>query len=220
MVSDGHRFEEARQRMVDQQLVPRGISDERVLQVMREVPRHRFVPPDSQNAAYHDNPLPIGCNQTISQPYIVAYMTEMLQLKPEDRVLEIGTGSGYQAAVLSRLAKQVYTIERIEELARRAQQTLKDLGYENIQFRIGDGSCGWPEAGPYDAIIVTAAAPEIPPPLIDQLAPGASLVAPVGSTGHQDLVRLVKRGGRTHSEHLTPVAFVPLVGEHGWQDGD
>ena len=220
MVSNGHRYEEARQRMVDQQLVPRGISDERVLQVMREVPRHRFVPPDSQNAAYNDNPLPIGCNQTISQPYIVAYMTEMLQLKPEDRVLEIGTGSGYQAAVLSRLARQVYTIERIEELAGRARQALKDLGYENIQFRIGDGSCGWPEAGPYDAIIVTAAAPEVPPPLIDQLAPGASLVAPVGSTGYQDLVRLVKRGGRTHSEHLTPVAFVPLVGEHGWKDRD
>lgn len=220
MVSNGHRYEEARQRMVDQQLVPRGISDERVLQVMREVPRHRFVPPDSQNAAYNDNPLPIGCNQTISQPYIVAYMTEMLQLKPEDRVLEIGTGSGYQAAVLSRLARRVYTIERIEELAGRARQALKNLGYENIQFRIGDGSCGWPEAGPYDAIIVTAAAPEVPPPLIDQLAPGASLVAPVGSTGYQDLVRLVKRGGRTHSEHLTPVAFVPLVGEHGWKDRD
>ena len=220
MDSNGHRFEEARQRMVDQQLAPRGISDERVLQVMREVPRHRFVPPDLQNAAYNDNPLPIGCNQTISQPYIVAYMTEKLQLEPGDRVLEIGTGSGYQAAVLSRLAEQVYTIERIEELARRAQQALKDLGYENIQFRMGDGSCGWAEAAPYDAIIVTAAAPEIPPPLIDQLADGASLVAPVGPAGYQDLVRLIKRGGRTHSEHLTPVAFVPLVGEHGWQDRD
>ena len=220
MDSDGHRFEEARQRMVDQQLVPRGISDERVLQVMREVPRHRFVPPDSQNAAYHDNPLPIGCNQTISQPYIVAYMTEMLQLKPEYRVLEIGTGSGYQAAILCRLAEQVYTIERIADPARRAQQVLRDLGYENIRFRIGDGSCGWSEAAPYDAIIVTAAAPKIPPPLIDQLADGASLVAPVGPAGYQDLVRLIKRGGRTHTEHLTPVAFVPLVGEHGWQDRD
>ena len=213
-------FEEARQRMVERQLAARGITDERVLQAMREVPRHRFVPEDMWDMAYRDTPLPIGYGQTISQPYIVAYMTQMLHLTPEDRVLEVGTGSGYQVAILSRLAKEVYTIERVEELARHAKQVVQELGYDNIMFRVGDGGYGWPEAAPFDAIIVTAAAPEVPQPLIAQLAEGAPLVAPIGPTGYQELVRLTRRGGRTQIEHLVPVAFVPLVGEHGWREQD
>jgi protein-L-isoaspartate(D-aspartate) O-methyltransferase len=170
--------------------------------------------------AYRDTPLPIGNGQTISQPYIVAYMTQMLHLSPEDRVLEVGTGSGYQVAILSRLAKEVYTIERVAELTRRAEQILQELGYHNIQFRVGDGGYGWPEMAPFDAIIVTAAAPEVPPPLIAQLADGGYLIAPVGPAGYQDLVRLCRRGEQTQRENLVPVAFVPLVGEHGWRERD
>jgi protein-L-isoaspartate(D-aspartate) O-methyltransferase len=213
-------FEEARQQMVERQLAQRGIVDERVLQAMREVPRHRFVPEDLWDMAYRDTPLPIGYDQTISQPYIVAYMTQMLHLSPEDRVLEVGTGSGYQAAILSRLAKQVYTIERVEGLAQCAEQVLQDLDYRNVLVRIGDGGYGWPEAAPFDAIIITAAAPEVPPPLIVQLAEDAPLVAPVGPAGYQELVRLYKRGDQTRLERLVPVAFVPLVGEHGWREWD
>jgi protein-L-isoaspartate(D-aspartate) O-methyltransferase len=213
-------FEEARHRMVERQLAQRGITDERVLQAMREVPRHRFVPEDLWDMAYRDTPLPIGHGQTISQPYIVAYMTQMLHLTPNDRVLEVGTGSGYQAAILSRLAKQVYTIERIEELAQRAEQVLRELDYDNVLVRVSDGGYGWPEAAPFDAIIITAAAPEVPPPLIAQLAEGAPLVAPIGPAGYQDLVRLYKQGDRAPIEYLTPVAFVPLVGEHGWRERD
>ncbi len=218
--TDKTDFEAARQQMVKQQLAQRGITDERVLQAMRDVPRHRFVPEDGWDMAYRDSPLPIGYGQTISQPYIVAYMTQMLNLSPSDRVLEVGTGSGYQAAILSRLAQQVYTIECLAELAQRAEQVLRELGYNNVQIRVGDGGYGWPEAAPFDAIIVTTAAPEIPQPLIAQLAEGASLIAPIGPTGYQDLVRLTKRGDQTHSEYLTPVAFVPLVGEHGWRGQD
>jgi len=211
-------FEEARHRMVERQLAQRGITDERVLQVMRDVPRHQFVPEDLWDMAYRDTPLPIGHGQTISQPYIVAYMTQLLHLTLDDRVLEVGTGSGYQAAILSRLASEVYTIECVAELAQRAERVLQEMGYDNIRLRIGDGGYGWPEAAPFDAIIVTAAAPEVPSPLIAQLAEGAPLVAPIGPTGYQDLVRLYKRGDQTQTEYLTPVAFVPLVGEHGWRD--
>jgi protein-L-isoaspartate(D-aspartate) O-methyltransferase len=218
MFHDKTSFEEARYRMVERQLAQRGITDERVLQVMREVPRHRFVPEDLWDVAYRDTPLPIGHSQTISQPYIVAYMTQMLHLTPDYRVLEVGTGSGYQAAILSRLAKQVYTIERVGELARRAERILQELGYDNVMIRVGDGGYGWPEAAPFDVIIVTAAAPEVPPPLIAQLAEGGPLVAPIGPTGYQDLVRLTKKSGQTSTEYLTPVAFVPLIGEHGWQE--
>lgn len=213
-------FEEARQWMVERQLAQRGITDERVLQAMRTVPRHKFVPEDLWDMAYRDTPLPIGHDQTISQPYIVAYMTEMLHLTPDDRVLEVGTGSGYQAAILSQLAKQVYTIERMKGLAQRADQILQELGYQNIQVRLGDGGYGWPDAAPFNAIIITAAAPEIPPPLIAQLAEGAPLVAPIGPAGYQELVRLYKIGDQTKLEHLVPVAFVPLVGEHGWRERD
>jgi protein-L-isoaspartate(D-aspartate) O-methyltransferase len=220
MFHDKPSLEEARQQMVERQLAQRGITDERVLQVMREVPRHRFVPEDLWDMAYRDTPLPIGHGQTISQPYIVAYMTQMLHLDPDDRVLEVGTGSGYQVAILSRLAKQVYTIERVEELAWHAEQVLQELGYDNVLVRVGDGGYGWPEAAPFDAIIVTAAAPEVPPPLIVQLAESAPLVAPIGPAGYQELVRLYRRGDRTQIERLAPVAFVPLVGEHGWREQD
>jgi protein-L-isoaspartate(D-aspartate) O-methyltransferase len=211
-------FEEARHRMVEGQLAGRGIRDKRVLDVMRKVPRHRFVPEDMWDMAYRDTPLPIGYGQTISQPYIVAYMTQMLNLTPDDRVLEVGTGSGYQVAILSRLASQVYTIERVEELSKCAEQVVRELDYTNVMFRVGDGGYGWPEAAPFDAIIVTAAAPEVPQPLIAQLADGASLVAPIGPAGYQELVRLTKQGEKTQVEHLVPVAFVPLVGEHGWRE--
>jgi protein-L-isoaspartate(D-aspartate) O-methyltransferase len=213
-------FEEACRQMVERQLAGRGITDERVLDAMREVPRHRFVPEDMWDMAYRDTPLPIGHGQTISQPYIVAYMTQMLHLTPADRVLEVGTGSGYQVAILSRLANQVYTIERVEELARCAEQVTRELGYDNVMFHVGDGGYGWPQAAPFDAIIVTAAAPEVPQPLVAQLADGAPLVAPIGPAGHQELVRLTKQGERTKLEHLVPVAFVPLVGEHGWREQD
>jgi len=213
-------FEEACLKMVEQQLAGRGITDQHVLQVMREVPRHRFVPEDLWDIAYRDTPLPIGYGQTISQPYIVAYMTQMLHLSADSRVLEVGTGSGYQVAILSRLAKQVYTIERVEELARRAEQIVQELGYHNIMVRVGDGGYGWPELAPFDAIIVTAAAPEVPPPLIAQLAEGASLIAPIGPAGCQELLRLTRQGEATRLEHLVPVAFVPLVGEHGWREQD
>jgi protein-L-isoaspartate(D-aspartate) O-methyltransferase len=218
MFSKETSFEEARYRMVNRQLEQRGITDEGVLQAMRDVPRHRFVPEDLWKMAYQDTPLPIGHGQTISQPYIVAYMTQMLRLTPSDCVLEIGTGSGYQSAILSRLAKHVYTIERVDELAERAGRMLQEMGYANVSIRVGDGGYGWPEAAPFDAIIVTAAAPEVPAPLIAQLGEGATLVAPIGPAGAQDLVRLKKQGARSQIEYLTPVAFVPLVGEHGWRE--
>lgn len=220
MAHDEASLEEARHRMVEGQLAGRGIHDVRVLDVMREVPRHRFVPEDMWDMAYRDTPLPIGHGQTISQPYIVGYMTQMLQLTPNDRVLEVGTGSGYQVAVLSRLAKQVYTIERVKDLSKCAEQVVRELGYRNVRFRVGDGGYGWSEMAPFDAIIVTAAAPEVPQPLIAQLAEGASLVAPIGPAGYQELVRLTKQGEKTQVEHLVPVAFVPLVGEHGWREPD
>ena len=220
MVSAEPGYEEARNRMVEQQIARRGIRDERVLQAMRDVPRHRFVPRDQWDAAYQDHPLPIGHGQTISQPYIVAYMTEMLHLKPEDRVLEIGTGCGYQSAILSQLARQVHTVERIPSLSSQARRILQVLGYRNIEYRVDDGSHGWPEAAPFDAIIVTAAAPQTPPPLIAQLVDGAHLVIPIGPTGFQDLMRLTRHGERIQTERLTAVAFVPLVGQHGYPQRD
>ncbi len=216
MRDESEDFDQSRLRMVKQQLAGRGISDKRVLDVMEEVPRHLFVPADMTGSAYRDGPLPIGQGQTISQPYIVAFMTQMLLLTPESRVLEIGTGSGYQTAILSRLAAEVYTVERIQALAQRAKALLDRLGYNNVQYRVGDGSLGWPEAAPFDAIILTAAAPHVPLPLLDQLADNGNLVAPVGPTGYQTLIRLHKEGDETTREVLTSVAFVPLFGKHGW----
>ncbi|MFP3854238.1 MAG: protein-L-isoaspartate(D-aspartate) O-methyltransferase [Anaerolineales bacterium] len=215
----GRDVKKARQRMVDQQLRGRNITDERVLEAMEKVPRHEFVPNHLKNSAYTDGPLPIGDGQTISQPYIVAYMSQLLDLNPGDRVLEIGTGSGYQAAVLSHLAGEVYSVERIEELAGKARRTLDSLGIDNVTVVVKDGTEGLEEHAPYDGIIVTAAAPEAPEPLKEQLAEGGKLVIPVGSRGGQVLERWIRRGDDYEVDQLSPVAFVPLLGEHGWEEG-
>lgn len=210
---------EARARMVHEQLVKRSITDSRVLQAMTEIPRHLFLDEDLWESAYKDGPLPIGYGQTISQPYIVAFMTQALQLPADEAtvVLEIGTGSGYQAAVLSRIVSTVYTVERIPPLAERAHHVLCDvLGLHNIEIKIDDGGYGWQEHGPYDGILTTAAAPEIPAPLTAQLKDGAALLVPVGPRRHQYLLRLKRQTGRIIREELAPVAFVPLIGEHGW----
>ena len=211
-------LDEARMLMVKKQLVARHISDPRVLKAMREIPRHRFVEEQYWPAAYDDSPVPIGYDQTISQPFIVAFMTQALCL-PSDRptkVLEVGTGSGYQAAVLSCLASKVYSVERIEPLAQRAQHVLYELDIDNVEIRVNDGGYGWQEHSPYDGIIVTAAAPEIPAPLKVQLKDGARLVAPIGPKKQQQLLRLQRQGDHIVQETLVPVAFVPLLGEHGW----
>ncbi len=203
-----------RERMVKEQIEARGVKDARVLAAMRKVPRHEFVPARVRPRAYEDYPLPIGEGQTISQPYIVALMTELLHLKGDEKVLEIGTGSGYQAAVLSVLAKEVYTIEIVEPLARRAERALKRLGYRNVSVRCGDGFKGWPERAPFDAVIVTCAPERTPPPLIEQLKPGGRLVIPVGPEwGSQWLKVLTKRAdGRVTEERVIPVRFVPMTG--------
>ncbi|HEA47543.1 MAG TPA: protein-L-isoaspartate(D-aspartate) O-methyltransferase [bacterium] len=207
------RFTEARETMVKTQIEARGIKDKRVLRVIRTVPRHRFVLPIYQKMAYSDRPLPIGFGQTISQPYIVALMTESLRLKGDEKVLEIGTGSGYQAAILAKLAKEVYTIEIISGLAKRAEKTLKRLGYENIEVKYGDGYLGWPEYAPFDAIIVTAAPDHIPQPLIDQLAEGGRMIVPVGKYPWQVLKLIQKKGGQIITSDITDVLFVPMTGE-------
>ncbi|MBN1883986.1 MAG: protein-L-isoaspartate(D-aspartate) O-methyltransferase [Candidatus Krumholzibacteriota bacterium] len=200
--------------MTREQIAARGVRDPRVLEAMRAVPRERFVPARNASLAFADGPLPIGCGQTISQPYIVAYMTEALALGPGDRVLEIGTGSGYQTAVLAEIAAEVYTVETVTELAARARRLLGDLGYGNVFYRVGDGSNGWPEHAPYDAIVVTAAPPELPPALAAQLADGGRLVAPVGA-GLQELVLVRRRGDGTTRRKLIDVRFVPMTGRAG-----
>jgi protein-L-isoaspartate(D-aspartate) O-methyltransferase len=204
----------ARMRMVDEQLRAdaRGIADPAVLKAMATVPRHEFVPAKLSTYAYEDRPLPIGHGQTISQPYIVAFMTEKLQAQPNDRVLEIGTGSGYQAAILSGLVREVYSIEIVEALASRAAGDLARLGYGNIRVRHGDGYQGWPEAAPFDAIIVTCAPDHVPQPLIDQLRDGGRMVIPVGEPGEQNLYLLRKRGAKLEREAILPVRFVPMTG--------
>jgi protein-L-isoaspartate(D-aspartate) O-methyltransferase len=207
-----------RERMVRDQIEARGVSDRRVLAAMRAVPRHLFVPAYQRDAAYRDTPLAIGQGQTISQPYIVALMTELLELAGDERVLEIGTGSGYQAAILGWLAAEVVTIERFSSLAQEARDRLAALGCSNVRVEVGDGSRGWPEGAPYDAIVVTAASPGVPDPLPDQLADGGRLVVPVGPRWTQHLVRVRREGGAFKRETLIGVAFVPLIGEHGWQD--
>jgi protein-L-isoaspartate(D-aspartate) O-methyltransferase len=207
-------WSEVRNRMVDEQLKSRGIRSEEVLQAMRTVPRHEFVPSAKRPMAYLDRPLDIGHGQTISQPYIVAFMTEKLRPSPEDRVLEIGTGSGYQAAILSRLVRQVYTIEIIPELANSARETLQRLSYNNVEVRAGDGYRGWPERAPFDGVIVTAAPDHVPKPLIEQLKDGGRIVIPVGaSPDAQELKILRKEGDRLFTEAVLPVRFVPLVRE-------
>jgi protein-L-isoaspartate(D-aspartate) O-methyltransferase len=207
-----------RQRMVEEQFISRGISDERVLDAMRQVPRHLFVPEEHRHLAYRDCPLPIGQDQTISQPYIVALMTQMLGLEGEERVLEIGTGSGYQAAVLALLAREVHTVERHQALAEKALTCIQALDIKNVTIHIGDGTRGWPENAPYDAILTTAAAPKVPNPLLNQLADGGCLVIPVGGRMGQFLEIWNREGDDFHQERSVPVAFVPLLGEFGWKD--
>ncbi|MBN1580537.1 MAG: protein-L-isoaspartate(D-aspartate) O-methyltransferase [Anaerolineae bacterium] len=216
--ADDADYESQRESMVDTQIASRGIHDERVLAAIRVVPRHRFVPDHVVGSAYRDSPLPIGDGQTISQPYIVALMTELLQLETSDKVLEIGTGSGYQTAILAQVVAEVITVERIPALARAASRTLTDLGYGNIHVKVGDGTLGWPDEAPYNAIIVTAASPSMPEPLKAQLADGGRLVAPVGPRRAQILQRVRRTGDLFHTESLIGVAFVPLIGEHGWQE--
>ncbi|MBI4776343.1 MAG: protein-L-isoaspartate(D-aspartate) O-methyltransferase, partial [Deltaproteobacteria bacterium] len=203
------RYSIEREAMVLRQIEGRGVSDPKVLQVMREVPRHLFVPEELRRSAYQDYPLPIGYNQTISQPYIVALMTEKLKLEGHEKVLEIGTGSGYQAAVLSGLCKHLFTIEIVKPLAERARDLLKGLGYGNVTVRYGDGYKGWPEEAPFDAIIVTAAPPEVPPKLVEQLKTGGRLVVPVG-TLIQELVLIEKKQDEVVEKSLLPVRFVPM----------
>jgi len=206
------RFLRLREQMVREQLEGRDITDPRVLDAMRRVPRHRFVPDQLVESAYEDNPLPLILGQTISQPYIVAYMTQVLGLQGREHVLEIGTGSGYQAAILAELAAEVHTVEILPELASRAQSLLSTLGYRNIRLRSGDGYLGWPEAAPFDRIIVTAAPDHIPQPLIDQLAPGGKMVIPVGRLD-QDLILLEKNQEGVSRRSMIPVRFVPMTGK-------
>ncbi|MBK7974040.1 MAG: protein-L-isoaspartate(D-aspartate) O-methyltransferase [Deltaproteobacteria bacterium] len=213
------RFERARRAMVTDQIARRGVRDPNVLRAMSRVPRERFVPPDSVDFAYDDRPLPIGHGQTISQPYVVALMTEALELGPGDRVLEIGTGSGYAAAVLAECAREVDTIERHEGLAASARARLAELGYANVRVRVGDGTLGWPEAAPFDAIVATAGGPTVPRALLAQLAVGGRLVMPVGAMKNaQTLVRVVRTfDDRFEEDDLGGVAFVPLIGAQGWE---
>ncbi len=210
--------EALRARMVEKQLRDRGIRDPEVLRVMGEVPRDHFVPAGQRSGAYRDQALPLTEGQTISQPYMVAVMTEALGLTGKSRVLEIGTGSGYQAAVLARLAGEVYTVERIPRLLEGARRSLGALGVENVRFRLGDGTLGWPEEGPYEGILVTAGAPGLPGSLLDQLAPrGGRLVIPVGDRSVQELVRVVREGERYRRKELLSCRFVPLLGQEGWK---
>jgi protein-L-isoaspartate(D-aspartate) O-methyltransferase len=211
-------YKSLRKLMVESQIVTRGIRDAAVLDVMKRVPRHLFVPESVRDDAYEDMALPIGEGQTISQPYMVAIMTELLELRGTERVLEIGTGSGYQAAILGELAKEVYTVERIEALAERARTCLAGLGYDNVSVLVSDGSVGLEKEAPFDRIIITAAAPRIPEPLIGQLAEGGMIVAPVGQRFSQILVRARKKGQALTEEYQTACVFVPLLGEHGWKE--
>lgn len=212
------RLTKLRRDMVEYHLRRRGVKDERVLQAFLKIPRHKFVQPQDLWQAYEDYPLPIGFGQTISQPYMVAIMTELLELKGNERVLEIGTGSGYQAAILAELAHEVVTIERIPELARRAEQILRELGYTNVKVVIGDGSKGYLNDAPYDGIVVTAAAPNVPEVLLQQLKDGGRLVIPVGTQSLQELVRVIRQGDHFKRQNFGSCMFVPLIGEAGWHN--
>ena len=211
-------YQEERHRMVADQIIRRGVDDQRVLSAMRKIPRHMFVDEAYYKEAYEDHPLPIGHGQTISQPYIVALMTSHLHLKGDEKVLEIGTGSGYQAALLAELAAEIHSIERVAFLAEKARQVLDELGYENVHIHVGDGSLGWPEEAPYDCIITTAAAPDVPDVYVQQLATGGKIIIPVGSRWRQMLVLWTKLEKGIKKEEVLPVVFVPLLGEKGWQD--
>jgi protein-L-isoaspartate(D-aspartate) O-methyltransferase len=210
-------FPKARLKMVEEQIISRGIRDSEVIEAMKKVPRHLFVEEALQSQGYSDHPLPIGEKQTISQPYMVALMTEALQLTGKEKVLEIGAGSGYQTAILAELGEKVFSIERIRSLAIRARKLLYELGYFNFEIKIFDGTYGWVEEGPFDAIIVTAGAPDIPQPLIDQLTIGGRLVIPVGDAFVQDLIRVTKTGEGIKREDLGGCRFVKLIGRYGWE---
>lgn len=211
----GQNFDRQREKMVEEQLANQGIASHAVLDAMRTVERHLFVPASRRTSAYEDGPQPIGEGQTISQPYIVAYMTEALNLKPTDVVLEIGTGSGYQAAILGKLCREVYTIEIVPSLGQRSDSLLHALGYSNIHVRVGDGYAGWPEAAPFDAIIVTCSPSQIPLPLQDQLKEGGRLIIPVGDKGIQHLVLLTKQKGKIKQQRKLAVLFVPMKDKDG-----
>ena len=210
-------YEIARERMVTEQLVARGIRDPRVLSAMGKVPRHLFVEEALVGRAYGDYPLPIGEKQTISQPYMVALMTEALNAGPKDRILEIGTGSGYQTAILAELCSKVYSIERIKILAERAEKILKNLGYTNFLIKVADGTNGWKEEAPFDGILVTAGAPSVPKVLMEQLTDGGRLIIPIGDEFSQSLTKVVREGDTYHHSSLTGCVFVKLIGNHGWK---
>lgn len=211
-------FVQARLEMVEHQIRRRGISDPQVLRAMAEVPRHEFVPEALQPHAYEDAPLPIGGGQTISQPYIVAAMTAALRLRPSDRVLDVGTGCGYQSAILSRIVAEVHSIEVRRDLALTAAERLARLGYSNVHVHYGDGTRGVPEFAPFNGILVAAAAPSVPPPLVDRLAEGGRMILPVGAPDHQQLILMTRRGNSFEKTQLEPCQFVPLIGEHGWRE--
>jgi protein-L-isoaspartate(D-aspartate) O-methyltransferase len=210
-------FARERERMVQEQLAARGISDDRVLDAINRVPRHRFVDEGLQHRAYGDHPLPIGEEQTISQPYIVGLMTSLLELTGREKVLEVGTGSGYQTAVLAELSRRVCSIERLPRLADRARRLVESMGYTNVWIRVGNGALGWSDEAPFDRILVAAAGPSVPPPLIDQLGDGGRLVAPVGDAESQTLTLVERRGGEVTTRSLGECRFVPLVGKYAWE---
>lgn len=209
-------LEPARARMVEEQIKARGVSDQSVLRALLTVPRHEFVPEENQHEAYRDGPLPIGNGQTISQPYMVASMTEAARVEPGSRILEIGTGSGYQAAILAELGASVFTVERLELLSKRAQGILVSLGYTEIRFLVADGTLGWQSEAPFDAVVVTAGAPQLPEPLLEQLADGGRLVIPIEDGFSQVLYVVTKTGGETRRERKERCTFVPLIGKYGW----
>jgi protein-L-isoaspartate(D-aspartate) O-methyltransferase len=211
-------FEKERLRMVEEQVLGRGVRDERVLAAMRKVPRHEFLPEAMRGMAYADNALPIGENQTMSQPYMVGLMTELLGLTGKERVLEVGTGSGYQAAVLAELCSKVYTVERVKILAEKARVVLDRLGYRSVAIKVYDGTYGWKEMAPFDAIMVTAGTPEIPAPLVEQLRVGGRMVIPVGERATQRLIKVVRTTEGPVMETSIPCVFVPLIGAHGWKE--
>ncbi len=218
MIDTADRQEKKRLSMVRSQLEVRGIRNPAVLKAFRKVPRHLFVPPEYRSKAYQDRPLPIGRGQTISQPYMVAVMVEDAELGPDSRVLEIGTGSGYQTALLAEIADQVYSIERIDWLARRAKELLRKSGYDKVHVRTGDGTLGWPEQAPFDAILVSAGSPSIPQPLTDQLSLGGRLVIPLQDFQIQTLEIITRTESGIRRERKEPCSFVPLIGEHGWKE--
>lgn len=211
-------FEKRRREMVESQIIGRGIKDQKVIDAMLKIPRHLFVPASYRINAYSDMALPTSDGQTISQPYMVAVMTELLQLNKDYRVLEIGTGSGYQTAILATLSKEVYTIEKIKDLSEMAKNVLTSLGFSNIQFIVGDGTKGHKECAPYDRILVTAGAPDVPQPLKEQMSDKGILIAPVGSRHLQKLIKLIRTGDSFISQHSTGCVFVPLLGEYGWKE--